>query len=715
MFRVRGAAILDVMTTPSDSRSAVLTGLTRLSDDVSDLSARLTRIGTDVDALTALLRTDASPTATNLATPPLIAPAQSPFAPGFQAPGPAAFQAPDPAGFQAPSPAGFQPGSGGVPIPGTAFHGSPTGAFRPNATTGFPAGPWAPGNAAPFAGQQPIGPAGHPAAGHVPMTPGPMPRYLAPQHPPAPKVPLSERLSTAFEKGLVGRILAGLGVGVTLIGVVLLLVLAAQAGLLSPGLRVAGGGVLAATLVGTGLWLSRTPESRAGAVALCATGIGAAYLDVLAAAVIYHWLPDAAGLVLCGLIGGAGVALAYRWSSETLGLLVVVPLIVLAPVITGGFTLVTACFMLALSAVGLLVQIDRDWLGLFCARMIAASFALTIALVSAKDDLRSDNATAWLYLAVGLLGFAVAVGGTLLALRRTDRGAEYALAGMLSLVPFAMASLAAQSVPAAVGTLTCAAVLVILVYAGDTLPGVTLGVRQIWLTTAAVAAYAAVGAITGGHAQSVTVLAIAIVCAVAAPNLDSTGKAVLFLGTAFAAIGALGFLRGDRLGALIVNEPLTGDRQAWEPVFAIALCAAAIAIGYGYQQLTDQDSARTMWFFCGVVSVAAVTDLCVSLGVLIDPDAGFRGGHVAATIVWMGTAATLLWYARRGHGPSRALPLTVGLVLVAAAVAKLFLFDLAALDGVFRVIVFIVTGLMILTLGSVYAKSLTDDRHQPAQ
>lgn len=59
--------------------------------------------------------------------------------------------------------------------------------------------------------------------------------------------------------------------------------------------------------------------------------------------------------------------------------------------------------------------------------------------------------------------------------------------------------------------------------------------------------------------------------------------------------------------------------------------------------------------------------------------------------------------------------LTVGLVLVAAAVAKLFLFDLAALDGVFRVIVFIVTGLMILTLGSVYAKSLTDDRHQPAQ
>ena len=714
------------MTTPSDSRAAVLTGLTRLSDDVSDLSTRLTRIGTDVDALTALLRAGASPSATNLATPPLIAPpVRSPFAPGFQTPGIA--------GFQTPGTAGFQPGTSGeatgAPIPGTAVHGSPAGAFRPDATAGFPApGLRTPGSAGPFAGGHPIGPAGHPATplNQGPLNQGPMPRlpippFGVPNYPAPPKVPLpptvplSERLSAAFERGLVGRVLAGLGVGVTLIGVVLLLVLAAQAGWLSPGLRVAGGGILAVALVGTGLWLSGKPESRAGAIALCATGVGAAYLDVLAATVIYRWLPDAAGLVLCGLIGGAGVALAHRWSSETLGLLVVVPLIVLAPVVTGGFTLVTACFMLALSAVGLLLQIDRDWLGLYCARVIAASFALTIALMSAKDELRADDATAWLYLAVGLLGFALAVGGTLLALRRTRQGSEYALAGMLSIVPFVLAAVATQSVAAAIGTVTCAVVLVIVVYAGDTLPGVTLGVRQIWLAAAAVAAYAAVGAITGSHAKSVTVLAVAIVCAVAAPNLRSTGKAVLFIGTAFATVGTLGFLSGNRLSALIVNDPLTGDRQAWEPVFAIALCASAIALGYGYQQLTDRDSARIMWLVCGVVSVAAITDLCVSLGVLIDPDAGFRGGHVAATIVWMATAATLLWCARRSDGPSRALTVTAGLVLVAAAVAKLFLFDLAALDGVFRVIVFIVTGLMILTLGSVYARSLTDDRHQPAQ
>lgn len=48
-------------------------------------------------------------------------------------------------------------------------------------------------------------------------------------------------------------------------------------------------------------------------------------------------------------------------------------------------------------------------------------------------------------------------------------------------------------------------------------------------------------------------------------------------------------------------------------------------------------------------------------------------------------------------------------MLVAAAMAKLFLFDLATLDGIFRVIVFMVTGLLLLGLGAWYARALHDD------
>lgn len=83
-------------------------------------------------------------------------------------------------------------------------------------------------------------------------------------------------------EGWIGKALAVAGVAVTLTGVVLLLVLAAQAGLLRPEFRVAAGAVLAAGLVGAGWWLHRRPGGRVGAIALAATGVAAAYIDVIA-------------------------------------------------------------------------------------------------------------------------------------------------------------------------------------------------------------------------------------------------------------------------------------------------------------------------------------------------------------------------------------------------------------------------------------------------
>lgn len=57
------------------------------------------------------------------------------------------------------------------------------------------------------------------------------------------------------------------------------------------------------------------------------------------------------------------------------------------------------------------------------------------------------------------------------------------------------------------------------------------------------------------------------------------------------------------------------------------------------------------------------------------------------------------------------------MALVAAAVAKLFLFDLGTLDGIFRVVVFIAVGLVLLGMGTGYARLLAqqDSRegHEP--
>ncbi|MGB0971126.1 MAG: DUF2339 domain-containing protein, partial [Mycobacterium sp.] len=139
----------------------------------------------------------------------------------------------------------------------------------------------------------------------VPQQPAPPPaRPYWPQHPPPPAFrpmpvpPAPARLPKKGSDGWIGKLLAVAGVAVTLIGVVLLLVLAAQAGVLRPEFRVAAGAVLAGSLVGTAWWLYGRPGGRVGAIALAATGIAAAYIDVIAATTIYGWVSAPVGLIL---------------------------------------------------------------------------------------------------------------------------------------------------------------------------------------------------------------------------------------------------------------------------------------------------------------------------------------------------------------------------------------------------------------------------------
>jgi uncharacterized membrane protein len=93
------------------------------------------------------------------------------------------------------------------------------------------------------------------------------------------------------------------------------------------------------------------------------------------------------------------------------------------------------------------------------------------------------------------------------------------------------------------------------------------------------------------------------------------------------------------------------------------------------------------------------------------PGGGFFAGHMAATICWIAMASGLFGYAARRPKAQRSLLIGGGLALVAAAMAKLFLFDLGTLDGIFRVAVFIVVGLVLLGMGAGYARLLVQQDH----
>ncbi len=225
--------------TPAPSDTTV-TVLERISGQFADIARSMTSISDDMTTLQSIL--GAAP------VPPQ--PSPQPVPPQAVPPSPHHHQ-PMPAPYAIPT---YQP-------------------VRP-APYAMPAGPMP-------VGPMPVGPIPprppYPPAGHRPPIP--------------PRKTMSERISQAAERGLVGKLLAAAGVGITLIGVVLLLVLAAQAGLLRPELRVAGGALLAVALVGVGAVLGRDARRRSGAAALVATGVATALFDVLAITAIYHWYP----------------------------------------------------------------------------------------------------------------------------------------------------------------------------------------------------------------------------------------------------------------------------------------------------------------------------------------------------------------------------------------------------------------------------------------
>lgn len=524
---------------------------------------------------------------------------------------------------------------------------------------------------------------------YYPAPPAPSaPSYAPPVAPAAPGDP---------DRGWIGKALAVAGVGVTLIGVVLLLVLAAQAGLLRPELRVAAGGVLGAVLVGIGIRLHARPGGQVGAIALSATGIAALYMDVMAVTTIYHWVAAPVALVIGALVGGGGLSLARRWGSEQLAVLVLVPLVILAPVITDGVTLLLIGFMIALSAAALLVQIGRDWLWMHVARTAAVTLPLLVALVAAYFGSKVD---------AGLLGAAcgiaalLAVVSALVLLPSSTNRAGMAIVTVGGLVPALAAGIAVDRWLAAMLAATVSVFLLAIVLVADRLPGVVGVAAQVWSAASAAAALVAITVAFDGEVAAPLLLALGAVVAVA-------GRRDLVARWAATGLGIVG------AAVFVVYAPdiladgwrITVSSAVSTIVGSAALVAWAGAAAWAH---------RTGWVAAALVSVYGLTVFTVTAGVLIGgPERGFLAGHMAATICWIGLAAALFAAALRIRRPElRAAPIAGGLVLTSAAMAKLFLFDLGTLDGIFRVVAFIVVGLVLLAMGTGYARSLAARRDE---
>ncbi|MFB9497494.1 DUF2339 domain-containing protein [Saccharothrix mutabilis subsp. capreolus] len=649
--------------------------LIRLADELGHLGRRLEAVGAELRNVT-LTRATTAPAAQ------AGAPAQ-PQWPGWSAPAHAAPPVTDARTTEPQSPP-HEPPPGATTVPPA----SPPAPQTPPAT---------PQVAASAAAQvPPAGPVPPPMPRFpLPAAPPPPPSWGGHPLPPVPPRPsLFDRLS---QPGAGSKLLAWVGGAVTLLGVVLLLVLAVQRGYLGPVPRVIGGALLGSALVAIALRMHRGEHSRSGAFAVAATGFAVLYLDVVAATSIYGYLPEGAGLAAGLLIAAAGLLLAMRWNSALFASGVVGACAVCAPVLTDGFTPLLVGFLLVLKIAASPVHLRKDWPSL----AVTAGVPPLLATLLVIGHTRDPRTLAGLALLAALVGVAaavvtvrvrpddvpalgLAVGSPLPALLTTvvlDKTWGAGLAGAVAVVLLGLWAVGRRALPS---TFTA---------------GVgAVGVLALFVSTALA---------LDGSARAGVVLGEALVLAVLAERLRSRGS--LLGSTAFAGIGLVMTLADAVPLEWLLDEP-------WRPISrgdlvtgllaALVLALTAIALPWAAVRLGVLGRHPLPWITVGLVVLYATAGVVLCSALLVSQDeAGFLFGHSVVTVSWTVAALVLLV---RGIDV-RSLRVA-GLVLVGSAVAKLLLFDLAALDGIARVLAFIGAGLVLLTAGTRYAKLVATRR-----
>ncbi|AYF76000.1 DUF2339 domain-containing protein [Nocardia yunnanensis] len=520
-------------------------------------------------------------------------------------------------------------------------------------------------------------------------------------------------------EGVISRVLAVAGVGVTLIGVVMLLVLAAQAGFFGPVPRVVAGALFSGVLVFAGTRVYAKAGGRVGGIALAATGIAGGYLDVVATTSIYHWLNPIVGYVLALGIAAGGVALAVQWRAQALAVLTVLGAAVLAPFVTTTLIALLG-FLIVLQIAALPVHSVRDWPLLHFARTVPAVLTTLAAVAAVALGLDSDAsapADRWQVLAAAIVIAVAGLAGAVLGTRRRAGDVSASLAFASATLPMLAAPIMFGRTGSIVVSASFAAVPLIVAVL-PWLPKIGAALRipgHLAVVSALAGAFALLEACIGVSRVQTLPLALAVVTlgflGVAGQQRSRIAGG---LGAGYGVLGAVTFvLRADP--ATLANQTeAEAHLDVSTGLSACALLGVLVVAGWCARRLgllERESEATTLAVFAGIGGLYTVTALTVSLGVATGSPDGFRAGHGIATVVWMiaATAALLFGLRRLSRAPQRAkVALGAGLLVTSAALAKLFLFDLATLDGLLRAGAFLVVGVLLLVVGTRYARAFAD-------
>jgi uncharacterized membrane protein len=227
----------------------------------------------------------------------------------------------------------------------------------------------------------------------APPEPEPKPepaRVAAPPPPqPPPRQPREPRWwENVSASDLLGaRALALAGGIVTLLGIVLVFVLATNRGWINPELRLGFGALASVLAFAAGFWIRRRYGGLYAALAAVGAGIAGGYATLVAATALYEFIPEIWALTAAAGIAGVGVAVALAWSSQLVaGLGLVGALLMPLMVVVEGdeISFAGTGFAAIVLAGALVVGIERRWRELL---LVSAGVALPqIAVLVAQTE-----------------------------------------------------------------------------------------------------------------------------------------------------------------------------------------------------------------------------------------------------------------------------------------------------------------------------------------
>jgi uncharacterized membrane protein len=503
-----------------------------------------------------------------------------------------------------------------------------------------------------------------------------------------------------LEELLGGRVLAWVGGSAVLLGVVFFLVMAVSRGWIDEPTRVVLAFLGSTLLLAVGLFLHERQGQTQAALATVGTAIAALYASLTAATALYDLISPSLGLVVAALIGATATAIAVRWNSPVVAGLGIVGAL-LAPVLVeagvAGDALAFMAFAL-ISAVGVLLWRRWDWLAL-------VSFLVSAPQLAAWANDRDNDLVLvlvvlgafWLLYLVAAVGYEIRV--------------------------------PTESLRSSSALLVLAAVVLIAGLGWYVLDdrGYENGGTAWVLGMAAVHVLLGLAVLDWVKSRDFGALVLALAIGLSAVGFAlALDGPVLVLGWAAHAAG-LAWLAGryeDRRAALaalvflglgfghvlsIEAPPDSLRNGVVDLTDALLALAALTAASFVYARFATEEpmprwvldalGAATAMYF---VSVAIVDQLGVAPDGTPEQD-----GQVVLSAVWSftGLAALVAGLVR----DDRRMRIG-GLALLAAAVVKVFLYDLAELESIYRVLSFIALGLLLLAGAFAYQRMRMGER-----